>query len=63
MQSRTSCQEQPWRAESVGCPLTGVFEMGDPFAEFNDLEGKIVSMRANKHPHQEWLKFVTQIDR
>jgi len=45
------------------CPLTGVFEMGDLFAEINALEGKIVSMRANTHRHQEWLKFVKQIDR
>jgi len=63
MQRCTSSQEQPWPEEGVVCPLTGVFEMGDLFAEINALEGKIVSMRANTHRHQEWLKFVKQIDR
>lgn len=33
------------------------------FAALNYLEGKIVSMLANKHRHQEWLKFLKQIDR
>lgn len=32
------------------------------FAALNYLEGKIVSMLANKHRHQEWLKFLKQID-
>jgi hypothetical protein len=63
MQRYTSSQEQPWRAEGVVYPLTGVFEKGDPFAEFNALEGKIVSMRVNTHRHQEWLKCVKQIGR
>ena len=63
MQRYTSSQEQPWRTEGVVYPLTGVFEKGDPFAEFNALEGKIVSMRANTHRDREWLKFVKQIER
>lgn len=33
------------------------------FAARNYLEGKIVSMLAKKHRHQEWLKFLKQIDR
>ena len=37
--------------------------MGDPVAEVKYLEGKIVSMRAHTHRHQEWLKFVKQIER
>ena len=31
MQSRTTCQDQPRRAGSVVCHLTGAFEMGDAF--------------------------------
>lgn len=33
------------------------------FAALNYLEGKIVSMLADKHRHQEWLKFLKRIDR
>lgn len=33
------------------------------FAALNYLEGKIVSMLAEKHRHQEWLKFLKRIDR
>lgn len=33
------------------------------FAALNYLEGKIVSMLAPQHRHQEWLKFLKQIDR
>lgn len=33
------------------------------FAALNYLEGKVVSMLAKKHRHQEWLKFLKQIDR
>lgn len=33
------------------------------FAALNYLEGKIVSMLADKHRHQEWLKFLRRIDR
>ncbi|MDF0677373.1 MAG: IS630 family transposase [Nitrospira sp.] len=33
------------------------------FAALNYLEGKVVSMLAHKHRHQEWLKFLRQIDR
>jgi len=33
------------------------------FAALNYLEGKIVSMLAAKHRHQEWLKFLKRIDR
>jgi transposase len=32
------------------------------FAALNYLEGKIVSMLAAKHRHQEWLKFLKRID-
>ncbi|MDQ5863082.1 MAG: IS630 family transposase [Actinomycetota bacterium] len=32
------------------------------FAALNYLEGKIVSMLAEKHRHQEWLKFLKRID-
>ena len=33
------------------------------FAALNYLEGKIVSMLADKHRHQEWLRFLKRIDR
>ena len=33
------------------------------FAALNYLEGKIVSMLAEKHRHQEWLKFLKRIER
>jgi transposase len=33
------------------------------FAALNYLEGKIVSMLAAQHRHQEWLKFLKRIDR
>ena len=33
------------------------------FAALNYLEGKVVSMLADKHRHQEWLKFLKRIDR
>lgn len=33
------------------------------FAALNYLEGKILSMLAGKHRHQEWLKFLKKIDR
>lgn len=33
------------------------------FAALNYLEGKIVSMLAQQHRHQEWLKFLKRIDR
>lgn len=33
------------------------------FAALNYLEGKIVSMLAGQHRHQEWLKFLKRIDR
>jgi transposase len=33
------------------------------FAALNYLEGKIVSMLADQHRHQEWLKFLKTIDR
>jgi transposase/transposase-like protein len=33
------------------------------FAALNYLEGKIVSMLADQHRHQEWLKFLKRIDR
>ena len=33
------------------------------FAALNYLEGKIVSLLAEKHRHQEWLRFLKRIDR
>jgi transposase len=33
------------------------------FAALNYLEGKIVSMLAGRHRHQEWLRFLKRIDR
>ena len=33
------------------------------FAALNYLEGKIVSMLADRHRHQEWLRFLKRIDR
>ena len=33
------------------------------FAAMNHLEGKVVSMLADKHRHQEWLRFLKRIDR
>ncbi len=33
------------------------------FAALNYLEGKIVSMLAEQHRHQEWLRFLKRIDR
>jgi transposase len=33
------------------------------FAALNYLEGKIVSMLADQHRHQEWLRFLKRIDR
>ena len=33
------------------------------FAALNYLEGKIVSMLASQHRHQEWLRFLKRIDR
>jgi hypothetical protein len=32
------------------------------FAALNYLEGKVVSMLADKHRHQEWIKFLKRID-
>ena len=33
------------------------------FAALNYLEGKIISQIAPRHRHQEWLRFLRQIDR
>jgi hypothetical protein len=48
------------RTSTHGCNRHGTVTL---FAALNYLEGKIVSMLAGQHRHQEWLRFLKRIDR